>query len=222
MSTATCPSRVLVWLEETGGDAFLGRVVERTDGRTDGPAAEIAALMARVKGGDQNAFQDIIRRFQQRVFIQAYAFFRDREDALDIVQETFLRLYEKAGLYRDGEDFQAWLFRIARNLCIDSYRRKRKRRAERADDLFLETLPSEADDPAVGERRADLRALFRSVLGRLAEKQRAVFVMKHFNEMPYQEIARTLGIAVGTVKSLHFKAVRNLRKHLGPQMGNTA
>jgi len=192
------------------------------DGKTAGIAPDISVLMARVKEGDKNAFQDITRRYQQKIFVLAYSFFRDREDALDIVQETFLRLYEKAGLFREGEDFKAWLFQIARNLCIDSYRRNRNRRKDRAADLRLEDLPSEAGDPADGERRADLRALFRSVLDKLAEKQRAVFVMKHYNDMPYLEIARTLGIALGTVKSLHFKAVRNLRKHLGPHMGMTS
>jgi RNA polymerase sigma-70 factor (ECF subfamily) len=192
------------------------------DGKAVGNMPDISVLMARVKEGDKNAFQDITRRYQQGVFVLAYSFFRNREDALDIVQETFLRLYEKAVLFRDGEEFQAWLFQIARNLCIDSYRRNRKRRADRAADARLEDLPSTADGPADCERRADLRALFRSVLPRLAEKQRTVFVMKHYNDMPYQEIARTLGIAVGTVKSLHFKAVRNLRKHLGPHMGMTS
>jgi RNA polymerase sigma-70 factor (ECF subfamily) len=192
------------------------------DGKTAGIEPDISVLMARVKEGDKNAFQDITRRYQQKIFVLAYSFFRDREDALDIVQETFLRLYEKAGLFREGEDFKAWLFQIARNLCIDSYRRNRNRRNDRTADLRLEDLPSEAGDPADGERRADLRALFRSVLDKLAEKQRAVFVMKHYNDMPYLEIARTLGIALGTVKSLHFKAVRNLRKHLGPHMGMTS
>jgi RNA polymerase sigma-70 factor (ECF subfamily) len=192
------------------------------DGITAGIAPDISVLMARVKEGDKNAFQDITRRYQQKIFVLAYSFFRDREDALDIVQETFLRLYEKAGLFREGEDFQAWLFRIARNLCIDRYRRNRNRRNDRATDFKLEDLPSEAGDPAEGERRADLRALFRSVLDKLAEKQRAVFVMKHYNDMQYLEIAQTLGIALGTVKSLHFKAVRNLRKHLGPHMGMTS
>jgi len=192
------------------------------DGKTAGTEPDISVLMARVKEGDKNAFQDITRRYQQKIFVLAYSFFRDREDALDIVQETFLRLYEKAGLFRQGEDFQAWLLQIARNLCIDSYRRNRNRRNDRAADLRLEDLPSQAGDSADGERRADLRALFRSVLDKLAEKQRAVFVMKHYNDMPYLEIARTLGIALGTVKSLHFKAVRNLRKHLGPHMGMTS
>jgi RNA polymerase sigma-70 factor (ECF subfamily) len=192
------------------------------DGKTAGTEPDISVLMARVKEGDKNAFQDITRRYQQKIFVLAYSFFRDREDALDIVQETFLRLYEKAGLFRQGEDFQAWLLQIARNRCIDSYRRNRNRRNDRAADLRLEDLPSQAGDSADGERRADLRALFRSVLDKLAEKQRAVFVMKHYNDMPYLEIARTLGIALGTVKSLHFKAVRNLRKHLGPHMGMTS
>ncbi|MCJ7589208.1 MAG: RNA polymerase sigma factor [Candidatus Aminicenantes bacterium] len=192
------------------------------DDKTAGIAPDISVLMARVKEGNKNAFQDITRRYQQKIFVLAYSFFRNREDALDIVQETFLRLYEKAGLFREGEDFKAWLFQIARNLCIDSYRRNRNRRNDRAADLRLEDLPSEAGDPADSERRADLRALFRSVLDKLAEKQRAVFVMKHYNDMPYLEIARTLEIALGTVKSLHFKAVRNLRKHLGPHMGMTS
>lgn len=196
--------------------------MERRGGQTVGFDREISALMARVKEGDKDAFQDITRRYQRKVFVLAYAFFRDREEALDIVQETFLRLYEKASLFREGEDFQAWLFRIARNLCIDAYRRARHRRVDHVEDARLEALPADGPDCEDAERRADLRALFREVIDRLAAKQRTVFVMKHYNDMPYQEIARTLGIAVGTVKSLHFKAVRNLRKHLGPHMGTAS
>lgn len=196
--------------------------MERRDGQAAGVEREVSVLMALVKEGDRDAFQDITRCYQRKVFALAYAFFRDREEALDIVQETFLRLYEKAALYREGEDFQGWLFRIARNLCIDAYRRGRQRRAGYLEDVRVDALPAEAAGGADAERRSDLRALFRAVLDRLAERQRTVFVMKHCNDMPYQEIARTLGIAVGTVKSLHFKAVRNLRKQLGPHLGTTS
>lgn len=192
------------------------------DGYQVGGEPDISVLMSRVKEGDKNAFQDITRRYQRKVFILAYAFFRDREEALDIVQETFLRLYEKSGMFREGEDFQAWLFRLARNLCIDNYRRNKHRRIDHEGDIRIDNLPAEGVDCEGSERRSDLRALFSSVLERLAEKQRIVFVMKHYNDMPYQEIARTLGIAVGTVKSLHFKAVRNLRKYLEPHMGMTS
>ena len=87
-------------------------------------AAEIASLLERIQAGDREAFMTIIRLYQQKVFVMAYSILRDREDALDAVQETFLRLYQKAGLYKPGKSFQGWLLQMAKNISIDSYRNR--------------------------------------------------------------------------------------------------
>jgi RNA polymerase sigma-70 factor (ECF subfamily) len=176
-------------------------------------------LVERVKNGDREAFMTLTQRYQKKIYIVAYSFFRNKEDALDIVQDTFLRCYQKIHLFKNGSSFQNWLIQIAKNLCIDHYRKHHSRDNEynRATGVEEMNLPGESgSDP---DRNSDLKAVFDMGLKRLTEKQRLIFVMKHYNGLKYREIAEVMNVAVGTVKSLHFKAVQNLRTHLKPFLG---
>jgi len=183
-------------------------------------AADIASLLERTQAGDGEAFKTIIRLHQQKVFVLAYSIVRDREDALDVVQETFLRLYQKAGRYRPGHSFQAWLMQMAKNISIDHYRKHLKKRREWETATPLEEIPVPAAPAREGDSASsDLRAAFSRCVETLAERQRMVFVMRHYSELQFHEISETMRISVGTAKSLHFKAVQNLRKRLAPILG---
>ncbi len=183
-------------------------------------AAEIAALLERIRKGDGEAFMTIIRLYQQKVFVMAYSILRDREDALDAVQETFLRLYQKAGLYRPGNSFQAWLLQMAKNISIDSYRKHQRKRRDWETTKPLDEIPVAAAPAREGDSAAaDLRRAFARSVDTLAERQKMVFVMRHYNELQFNEISETMKISIGTAKSLHFKAVQNLRKRLAPVLG---
>jgi RNA polymerase sigma-70 factor (ECF subfamily) len=182
-------------------------------------AAEIASLLERIQAGDREAFMTVIRLYQQKVFVMAYSILRDREDALDAVQETFLKLYQKAGLYKPGNSFQGWLLQMAKNVSIDSYRKNRKKRREWETTTPLDDIPVAAEDRAGDSAHSDLRMAFSRSVETLAERQRMVFVMRHYNELPFNEISAAMRISVGTAKSLHFKAVQNLRKRLSPVLG---
>jgi RNA polymerase sigma-70 factor (ECF subfamily) len=181
--------------------------------------AEIASLLERIQEGDREAFMTIIRLYQQKVFVMAYSILRNREDALDAVQETFLRLYQKAGLYKPGNSFQGWLLQMAKNISIDSYRKHQKKRQEWETSKPLEEIPVASADRASDSAASDLRSAFSRGVEKLAERQKMVFVMRHYNELQFNEISEALRISVGTAKSLHFKAVRNLRKWLAPELG---
>jgi RNA polymerase sigma-70 factor (ECF subfamily) len=182
-------------------------------------AAETWALVRRTRTGDREAFRVLVHAHQKKVFALAYSFFRNKEDALDLVQETFLRVYQKIDLFQDGRRFEAWLLQIARNLCIDYYRKHYGKRREAEVSTPVEDLPI-ADKRADGETRAaDLQDVLSRCVDRLAERQRTIFIMRHYNQLKIEEIARILGISPGTVKSLHFKAIRNLRVLLGPHLG---
>jgi len=182
-------------------------------------AAEIASLLERVRDGDREAFMTVIRLYQQKVFVMAYSILRDREDALDAVQETFLRLYQKAGLYKPGNSFQGWLLQMAKNISIDSYRKHRRKRREWETSKPVEEIPVAVEDRNGDSSASDLRAAFSRSVDKLAERQRMVFVMRHYNELQFNEISEAMQISVGTAKSLHFKAVQNLRKRLAPVLG---
>jgi len=181
--------------------------------------AELASLLERIQGGDREAFMTIIRLYQQKVFVMTYSILRDREDALDAVQETFLRLYQKAGLYRPGNSFQGWLLQMAKNISIDSYRKHQKKRNEWETSTPLEDIQVASEDRDSDSVSSDLRTAFSRGVDKLAERQRMVFVMRHYNELQFNEISEAMRISVGTAKSLHFKAVRNLRKWLSPELG---
>jgi RNA polymerase sigma-70 factor (ECF subfamily) len=180
-------------------------------------ADDIASLLERSRNGDREAFLVIVRAYQRRVFAIAYALLRDKEDALDAVQETFLKLYEKAGTFRAGRSFQAWLYRIARNVCIDHYRKNRRPSEAWDTGQALEDVAGPADQAGPDSVGGDLLELLRRSVDRLAERQRQVFVMRHFDELRFSEISTALNISEGTAKSLHFKAVQNLKKRLAPQ-----
>jgi RNA polymerase sigma-70 factor (ECF subfamily) len=187
--------------------------------RLESEAAEIAALLDRIQQGDREAFMTIIRRYQQKVYVMAYSILREREDALDAVQETFLRLYQKAGLYRAGSSFQGWLLQIAKNISIDCYRKRRRTKQDHETSKPIEEIPLAVEDRAGDSAAADLRAAFSRSVETLAERQRMVFVLRHYNELPFNEISEAMWISIGTAKSLHFKAVQNLRKRLAPVLG---
>ena len=85
---------------------------------------EIYTLVEGIKNGDREAFMAVTRLYQKKVYLLAYSYFRNSEDAMDIVQETFFRLYQKVNMYQPDRNFKNWLLQIAKNLCIDYYRKK--------------------------------------------------------------------------------------------------
>jgi RNA polymerase sigma-70 factor (ECF subfamily) len=180
---------------------------------------EIPSLLERIQKGDREAFITIVRLYQRKVFMMAYSILRNKEDALDVVQETFLRLYQRAGTYKPDSRFQAWLIEIAKNLSIDYYRKHRQKRQEWETSRPLDEIPIAVEDRSSDSHDSDLRSAFSRCVEKLAAKQKMVFVMRHYNELQFNEISDALRISVGTAKSLHFKAVRNLRKWLTPHLG---
>ena len=179
---------------------------------------DISSLVEKIKQGDRQAFMTVVSLYQKKVFLLAYSFFHNREDAMDIIQETFLRFYQKVHLYEKGKNFKNWLLQIAKNICIDHYRKDHRKRSEwQIDgDIGDMNLPDEDDKDF---RSLDLKDIMRRSLIKLTEKQRMIFVMKQYNQLKYTEIAQILGISSGTVKSLHFKAVQNLRVIMAPYIG---
>ncbi|MGD9346637.1 MAG: RNA polymerase sigma factor [Candidatus Aminicenantes bacterium] len=179
----------------------------------------VLLLIERIKEGDREAFMEITRIYQKKVYLLAYSYLRNNEDALDIVQETFLRLYQKVDMFRADKNFQTWLLQIAKNLCIDYYRKNYSRSRDHQRDTDIEKVNVTDQSEKNAHSYSDLQRVFAGCLERLTDRQRLIFVMKHYNNLEYKEIAQILRISVGTVKSLHFKAVQNLRALMTPYMG---
>jgi RNA polymerase sigma-70 factor (ECF subfamily) len=192
---------------------------KKLEGKNTYSQEDVYALIEKIRDGDREAFMTVTSLYQKKVFLLAYSFFRNRDDAMDIVQETFLRFYQKVDMFRRGENFQNWLLQIAKNLCIDYYRKNYGKSTELRSDTPVDEMNLSAQNGQNPEVASDLRTIFSASIKKLAERQRMIFVMKHYNQLKYKEIAEVLGISLGTVKSLHYKAVQNLRGLVAPYIG---
>jgi RNA polymerase sigma-70 factor (ECF subfamily) len=176
-------------------------------------------LMGRLAQGDRDALGPLMERHYRRLYRLALSYLRRDDDALDAVQEIFVKAYQAAPRWDRESEVGPWLTRIAINHSIDRYRRGRRRQAAEApldEEAGERDVRMTAGDPSperrvlgreVGERIA-------SALKLLPDRQRAVFVLRHYEEMPLEDIARTLEMSLGTVKSSLHRAVHRMRERL--------
>lgn len=175
-------------------------------------------LIRRAQLGDEAAFDAIIRMYQKKVFKLAYGFFREPEDAMEIVQETFLRVFRTIRGFREDQgsrQFQSWLYRVTANLCIDYYRKFRKKRLRDTEmEDVHHKLHGASDDPETRMSREALNSGIRDAVDRLPKREKMVFTLKHYSNLKYQDIAGVMNIAVGTVKSTHHRALSHVKSHV--------
>lgn len=180
-------------------------------------------LMSSVCDEAPGAFECLVRRYESPLFNYACRILDNREDARDVFQETFLRVYRHRARYRRGAPVRPWIYRIATNLCRDRLRARRRRPAMSLDapvssntdsKPLRETLADSHSNPAADARARETEERLRTAIQKLPIKQRSVFLMARYQDMPYNEIARALFVPVGTVKSRMNKAVRFLMDEL--------
>jgi RNA polymerase sigma-70 factor (ECF subfamily) len=175
-------------------------------------------LMGRLAAGDREALAPLMERHHRRLYRVALAYLRQPDDALDAVQETFVKAFVHAPRWDGSAEVAPWLTRIVVNQSIDFYRRGRRRRSaeEPLDDAEGAPRPLAVGDPSP-ERRVMGREIGErvgSALRALPERQRAVFVLRHYEELSLEEIATTLDMSLGTVKSALHRAVARMRERL--------
>jgi RNA polymerase sigma-70 factor, ECF subfamily len=173
--------------------------------------------MARLVAGDREALGLLMERHQRRLYRLALGYLRNPEDALDVVQETFVRVYIHAARWKESYEVSAWLTRIAINQAIDRYRREKRRRQTMTplDETLPVPAPAGSSSPERSLGRREMQENLTSALDALSDKQRAVFLLRHREELPLEEIGRTLGLNLGTVKSTLHRALARLRQRLG-------
>jgi RNA polymerase sigma-70 factor (ECF subfamily) len=163
-----------------------------------------------------------MERHQRRLYRIAYAYLRDPEDALDAVQETFVKVFQGAARWDGISDAGPWMSRIAVNQSIDRYRRRKLRRATHAPleegdhDPKIAVLAPSPERAAIGR---DLGDRIKAALRGLPERQRKVFVLRHYEDMSLEDIASTLDLRLGTVKSTLHRAIQGLRERLSGLQG---
>ncbi len=185
-------------------------------------------LVELAREGRADAYAELVRAYQSKVFSMAYSFTGNRESADDLSQEIFLKAYLALPRFRFGSTFGTWLYRVAANHIKDFLRKRSKVR-----EISLETVrePAAAGDAIAGleseredERR---RTLVRRELATLPEKYRMVLTLRDVEGLPYDEIARVLGLSPGTLDSRLHRARKMLRNKVapvltGPGLGNPA
>jgi RNA polymerase sigma-70 factor (ECF subfamily) len=170
-------------------------------------------LMQAAAEGQQTAFRELVERWERPLYAFLFRMVGCHEDALDLSQETFLRVHRQARSYRAQGQFRCWLFCIAGNLARSWLRRQRVLRWVRLQAPHCETIADSArSDHGLEQREA--RRVLEQALARLPVRQRQVLLLQRFGEMTQQEIAATLRTTVPAVESLIQRALNRLRKDL--------
>jgi RNA polymerase sigma-70 factor (ECF subfamily) len=166
-------------------------------------SSEIDRLIARCLDGDQAAWDQIVRQHWRKVFNLAYKFVGRHDEAEDLTQDIFLKIFKALHTFDRRANFQTWLISISRNLCIDHYRSVRKERETVARDVDASELApaSKERGPLATLEQLDLRQLISRALSALPETLREAVMLRDLQEFSYHEIADRLGLPEGTVKS---------------------
>ena len=183
-----------------------------------------SVLIRAAQQGDERAFEQLVRLYDQNVLRLALNLLRSQEDAHDIYQETFLRVYKNLQNFRFDCSFHTWLYRIVTNLCLDALR---KRKVRREENPVIETSNGPMDRmDTVEEERADgdpqrrlhsiqLRGRIESALSGMTARERMVFEMRHYQGMRLRAIGEVLGSTEEAAKNCLFRATQKMRVALG-------
>jgi RNA polymerase sigma-70 factor, ECF subfamily len=165
-------------------------------------AIELADMLGRCRTGDELAWEALVRQFQGRVYAVAYHYVGNTEEARDLAQEIFVRLYQTRGRWPAADMFVPWLVRVSRNLCLDQLRRNRARPP--AQDIPVDqmhTLAAPGGTPEEEHVARSRRSLVHRALQALGRLNREMILLKEIQGLSLEEIASVLNIPLGTVKS---------------------
>jgi RNA polymerase sigma-70 factor (ECF subfamily) len=184
------------------------------------PVVEDTEILRRCLAGDERAYRELVERYQRQVYSLALRMVRQAEDAEDLTQETFVRMFRALDRYDPSRPFGAWLFTIASRLCIDHLRRRRvrpismfQREPGSEEERVIEAVdpglrPEEWTSHEEEERNA------RQLIDSLPPHYRIVVVLRHQHDLSYEQIAETLHLPLGTVKARIHRARALLKRHL--------
>ena len=184
------------------------------------------SLLERSRANDEAAFREIVSRHKAKVYGYLYRMTGSGEDAEDLTQEVFVRLYTSLGTFRGQSSLSTWLFRIAGNLCVDRFRRSQSRAPAFSLDAPVggedggpgRDVPDQTWEPHRLLENAEMGTQIQAALARLPVKLRTALVLHDLEGLPYEEIAQVEGCPLGTVKSRLFNARTQMRALLGPYL----
>ncbi|MCM8772131.1 MAG: RNA polymerase sigma factor [Candidatus Omnitrophica bacterium] len=164
---------------------------------------------------EKKSFEEYYLMYANKIYSLAYKMVNNHEDAIDIVQEVFLRAYKNWDNFKGLSKFSTYLYRVAVNLCYDFLRKKK--REKKIENLNYENYPfSSNSNSGVEENLMEERIIkeIKNEIDNLTEKQKAVFILKTFEDLKYEEIAKILKKRVGTIKATYFQSLQKIRENL--------
>lgn len=194
------------------------------------PNSQVAALLRRARDGDADAFEQLVEPHLGRLYNYIARLIGDPADAEDLTQEVLLRVHRALGSFRGGASFQTWLYRIATNLVVDAMRQRSRERARVSslDDPLqaqqgelAREIPDTEREPWERTQAAELSEVVQDAIQSLSPKLRSVVVLFDIQGLTYEEIAETLRVPLGTVKSRLFNARCRLRELLLPYVAGS-
>jgi RNA polymerase sigma-70 factor (ECF subfamily) len=181
-------------------------------------------LVESARKGDRDAFRTLFERYHRRAYALAFGVLRHQDDALDVVQDAFIKAHRYLDKFEGNSSFYTWLYRIVMNLAIDHLRKHRRQKPVELDESHLEEGASTGDDsllpkilggnPGRALLDKEIRARIDQALGQLSDNHRAVLVMRELEGMSYEEMAQAMGCSKGTIMSRLFHARKNMQKQL--------
>ncbi len=187
---------------------------------------EDTLLIQRALTGDQTAFSSLRQKYHDSIYNLIYRMIREKDEVEDLTQEAFIKAFASLSTFNDEYAFSTWLYKIATNNCIDHIRRKKlqtfsiDKPIESRDSDFAFELPDTGTGPDQALISSQRKKMLEEAINSLPEKYRQVIVMRHQEELEYQEIARILKLPLGTVKAHIFRARELLYKFLRDKMRN--
>ena len=179
---------------------------------------EEARSADRLIAGDPSAFRELVEAYKRKVYGLAFEMTRNHADAEDISQITFMKIHKAIGTVKPGHGLSTWIYQITHNAALDHLRKKSFYPREAAVSSAPARPFDEPSDPAPGPERAveaaHLRGRIDAALATFSERERAVFILRHYHDLKVREISQTLGVSLGSVKSYLFRSIQKLQKEL--------
>lgn len=216
-----------------GGSGYIGSSASqaRDAAAVDESTIDDRQLVNAAQNGDQAAFRELYRRYHRKVYSIALAMVRNHEEAMDILQDSFVKVHRYLDRFEHNSSFYTWLYRLVKNQCIDHLRKNKRHRAAAYDEKIGEQSSlgpkterarlelSNPNDPRSEVQRREIRAAVEACLGELSEKHRTVIVLREIQGLSYEEMAQACECSKGTIMSRLFHARRKMQAALKQRLG---
>ena len=187
----------------------------------DYPTADEPQLVEWAKGGDLQAFEELVARYRDRAYVRAYSIMRNEDLAVDLSQNAWVKAWQRLAQFHGDASFATWLNRIVTNLCLDELRRQKRARMDSIEEIEEATGPVENRmeiqevDPMERIAREELRERIDAAMDKLSDNHRTVLVLYEYEQIEYKQIAEKMGTSIGTVMSRLFYARKKMASLLG-------